>query len=439
MNIIHYTLGVPPYRSGGLTKYSTDLAIHQQKDGHNITILSAGGVNILSKDIYVSHIKDWNNIKHFEIINSVPIPLLYGISSNYTKNANTLKIENIQSFIKLVKPDIFHIHTLMGLPIELVNFLKSENIKIIYTTHDYFGLCLKVNFIDNDQKICTAPSPSKCALCNIKAPSNLFLRIRSSKIIYYIKDILKMIPSTRKVEKEKKEVNLKEINNYKNILLTYRNILNSVDIFHFNSNVAKEEYEKLIEIKQFEVIPITHGNIQDKRILKSTEENYMKISFIGSLEYYKGFDMLKNSLLNYNNWILNAWGNNLIGNDLDNNNIKYNGKYSREDLENIFANTDLLVVPSICKETFSLVTLEALSFGVPVLVSTNVGAKDIVAQYNSEFIFNTESDLKNILSKIFDNPTILQDYNKRILSLPWNHNLDKHLDDILRLYNTELK
>ena len=50
------------------------------------------------------------------------------------------------------------------------------------------------------------------------------------------------------------------------------------------------------------------------------------------------------------------------------------------DLEAVFAETDLLVVPSICPETFGYVALEALSCGVPVLLSGNVGARDILAQ-----------------------------------------------------------
>ena len=41
-----------------------------------------------------------------------------------------------------------------------------------------------------------------------------------------------------------------------------------------------------------------------------------------------------------------------------------------------FKQMDLLIVPSIWKETFSLITLEALSYGIPVLISNNVGAKD---------------------------------------------------------------
>lgn len=52
--------------------------------------------------------------------------------------------------------------------------------------------------------------------------------------------------------------------------------------------------------------------------------------------------------------------------------------YHYEDLENVFAQTDLLIAPSIWYETFGYTVLEALSYGVPVLVSDTVGAKDII-------------------------------------------------------------
>ncbi len=42
--------------------------------------------------------------------------------------------------------------------------------------------------------------------------------------------------------------------------------------------------------------------------------------------------------------------------------------YPYSQLEAIFDNTDLLVAPSLCYETFGFTVLEALSYGVPVLV-----------------------------------------------------------------------
>ncbi len=73
--------------------------------------------------------------------------------------------------------------------------------------------------------------------------------------------------------------------------------------------------------------------------------------------------------------------------------------YPYSQLEAIFDNTDLLVAPSLCYETFGFTVLEALSYGVPVLVSGNVGAGDFVNDMYGA-VFNT--DLKDIEKKILN-------------------------------------
>ena len=43
-----------------------------------------------------------------------------------------------------------------------------------------------------------------------------------------------------------------------------------------------------------------------------------------------------------------------------------------------FSKKDVLVLPSIASESFPLVLLEALMFGVPILTSNNLGMKELV-------------------------------------------------------------
>ena len=54
----------------------------------------------------------------------------------------------------------------MGLPKEFLEIAKLKNIKLIYTTHDYYGLCLKCSFVDTNGKVCENNNPVKCAKCN---------------------------------------------------------------------------------------------------------------------------------------------------------------------------------------------------------------------------------------------------------------------------------
>ena len=42
MKILHYSLGFPPYRTGGLTKFNYDLMIEQVKEGNDVALLWPG-------------------------------------------------------------------------------------------------------------------------------------------------------------------------------------------------------------------------------------------------------------------------------------------------------------------------------------------------------------------------------------------------------------
>lgn len=70
--------------------------------------------------------------------------------------------------------------------------------------------------------------------------------------------------------------------------------------------------------------------------------------------------------------------------------IKVHDRYSYPELEKIFDETDVLVAPSIWYETFGFTVLEALSYGVPVIISGNVGAKDILVQRGGVVIENID-------------------------------------------------
>lgn len=188
MRILHYTLGLPPYRSGGLTKYSLDLILAQKHKGDNVYILFPGSINMKYPKTTIIKQKTWEQLDVYEIKNPLPIPLLYGIREPKTFiNCNNIDKHNFIEFLNKISPDIFHVHTLMGLPIEYLQIAKEQGIKLVYTTHDYFGLCPKVNFIDWKDEFCDLPCNEKCLRCNTNAPSTLFLRIRNFKFLTLLK------------------------------------------------------------------------------------------------------------------------------------------------------------------------------------------------------------------------------------------------------------
>ena len=100
------------------------------------------------------------------------------------------------------------------------------------------------------------------------------------------------------------------------------------------------------------------------------------------------------------------------------------GVLSSKELKQELPKLDILIVPSLWHETFGYVVLEALLEGVPCLVSTNVGAKDLLPK---NWIFESNSDLEFLLKKILKNPiTNIKKMNKHIMNIDITYNLKEH-------------
>ena len=188
MTILHYTLGLSPQRRGGLTKYSMDLMTEQSKE-HDVVLLYPAGYIWLSRKICWQEDKPFQKVKMIRLVNTLPVPLLYGVKAPTDFiSSRRMSDSQMEEFYNLTKPDVFHVHTLMGLPAELLRLLKQTGVKLIYTSHDYFGICPKVNLIDYNGNLCTEPSADRCSRCNQNSKSTLYLRLRNSQFALNIKN-----------------------------------------------------------------------------------------------------------------------------------------------------------------------------------------------------------------------------------------------------------
>ena len=213
-----------------------------------------------------------------------------------------------------------------------------------------------------------------------------------------------------------------------------------VDKYLFNSSLTKSIYDKFLDAGG-EVLSITHGNIKDKRVKKSYTGSMLKVTYLGPDEKYKGYNLLLRAMKmlkdeSYNEIKLNIYGNN--SKDMRNiENIIVNGRYTYDDLEKIFMNTDVLIVPSIWNETFGFIVLEALSYGVPIIVTNKVGSKDLLNGKNGNkgVVINASSEeIKKCLINLYNNRNLLIEMNNNILSDEFEYGIEKHCRDVRKAY-----
>lgn len=446
MNILHYFLGFPPYARGGLTKYALDLMQTQQLSGNKVVALWPGQLKKIGGIPSVKQHRRQCNIQNYEIINPLPLSQIYGIREweIFTTHADK---EIFVSFLKTVRPDIIHLHTLMGLHAEWLSAAKELGIKTIFTSHDYFPLCPKTilnyngavcrdNIECNNCWNCCENALSVKKILLLQSP--LYRLLKNNKLMVYVrkKSKAKMIDIGSANDLDRKDSKTKNSLQYKELRLFYINMLSSVSMLHFNSSYARELYSNYGVNGNGHVLNISHADIEDHKRKKHFDST-IRLTYVGAIAAYKGFYLLLNVLDKlyddgYHNFELHVYES--IQNDR--NYLHAHAPYTYNELESVMENTDLLIVPQ--DVSFGFTVLEGLSYGCPVLISENVGAKDLIKNGVTGYVCKyTEADFTETLCRILDNISELSIINDNILKNTHITTIEEHCTDVINcIYNS---
>lgn len=419
MNILHYSLGFPPYRTGGLTKFCMDLMKEQVKEGDKVSLLWPGEIQLFSNHTKIKKNRSIDGIASFKVINPTPVSYDEGIVDipAFTEEGD-LKV--YEQFLQFVRPEVIHIHTLMGLHKNFLVAAKNLGIKTVFTTHDFFPICAKVTMFRNDMICPDADTCESCPRCNMTALSLKKIQILQSTAYRNLKDSY-FVKKLRKGHRDEylsgRELSEREpsrsADDYRKLRKYYQSLLGLMDVIHYNSSVTKEVYEKYMGERKSILIPITHGDIHDHR-KKKDFSHPLKITYLGPFGGSKGFFRLKEVLddlwKEHQDFILNVFFHKEALPPY----IRQHDRYSYSQLESIMDETDVLVSPSVLNETFGYTVIEALSYGVPVIVSNHVGARDVIPE-GTGIIFDDEIGLKNAIQSLSNEK--LESMNRMILEL----------------------
>ena len=207
-------------------------------------------------------------------------------------------------------------------------------------------------------------------------------------------------------------------------------MLKIVDFIHFNSSVTEMVYNRYFHPKNSAVISITHRDIKDHRKRKNFDHDVLRITYLGPAKPFKGFQFLIGVLDDIwretpGKFELHIYTNTNIEREYITH--KQDG-YPYSQLEEIFDNTDLLIAPSQWYETFGFTILEALSYGVPVVVSDKVGAQDLL---DTQYMFDDKKSLKEILQGMVK--------DKKILALANDNNIKNFMPMQMKRHSTIIK
>jgi glycosyltransferase involved in cell wall biosynthesis len=373
MRILQVSNGYPPRAYGGVETHTQRLSRVLQGHGHSVRIFTrhsdpeahdgdvlAEVVDGLAVTSVVNDARGGDFRDHF---------LSTGVAEAFRR-----EIENI-------RPDIVHFQHLIGLSADLPMIASDAGVRCVATVHEYWYACHRVMLQRADLTPCAGPLHRDCVACvSGEAASREERTTASGDRRRWLPRFLRQEPTTAAgppVADQRFQMLRGALDTYDRIATPSQFV---IDELQRHGMLLPKASTKAIALG----LPRPTTPATAPRTTPISATHPLRITFIGHLLPHKGPHVLLAALqqlkdlpiqleLHGRRWEQHPYETMLGPLLREEPRAKAYGTFADEDLPEILARTDALVVPSTCPESFGLATREAMLAGRPV-VSSNRGA-----------------------------------------------------------------
>jgi glycosyltransferase involved in cell wall biosynthesis len=264
----------------------------------------------------------------------------------------------VRKVLEEEKPDVVHTHNLMGVGFLIPRVIRKLGIRHVHTVHD-------VQLVE---------------------PSGIILKTKEKSWRY------SGLPTIMYIWVMKK-------------------LMGSPDVVISPSQFLKGFYSErgFFEKSKFVVVrnPLTVGSRGMRHVTRDTLQP-LRFLYLGQVEEHKGVSLLVKAFRVFfeknKNVQLHIVGDGAAISDVEKiaegcEGIILHGRVGRDKLPELFGNTDVTVVPSLCYENSPTVIFESLSFCVPVLASNIEGIAELIQEGMNGWTFEA-GDAKDLQQKM---------------------------------------
>ncbi len=408
MRILQVVHQFPPRSVGGTEIYTQSLSCALAKGGHEVIVFhrEEGGRPREEETVFRS-------LKVHKVY--YPLSGVSSLEAFLLSFRNRFIERSFACLLDRLEPQVVHFQHLKGLSIGLVTLAHRRGLPTIFTLHDYWLFCGNSQLITPRQKVCSGPSfwlnCAYCAAARVEAP---FLVVAAPAIAG---------------------------------LFAYRAYLagraiRDVDLFVAPTAFVKELFIKR-GLPEGKVRQIDHGiDLQGGRGTKGLDDK-LHFAYIGGLAWQKGVHVLIKAFnkLDPERAVLSVYGDEeafpSYVEDLHRRAttpaIRFLGKLAREQLGQVLAETDVLVVPSLWYETSSLVIQEAFAAQVPVIASRLGALAEKVRHQVDGLLFaaGEPEALRQAMERLMETPSLLSELRSHIRPVK---KIAEHTEEVLGLY-----
>jgi glycosyltransferase involved in cell wall biosynthesis/GT2 family glycosyltransferase len=412
LSILHIVHGWPPFDRGGTEQYAWQLA-RGQVHRHRVSAFA----RIADKDRNTGQRLAYldNGVRVRLVVNN--FDRRNPIARNALKDRNFER--ELEIFLSQTDPDLVHVHHLAGLCASLMGVIARRRIPIVYQVQDWWALCARSNLWRPNDTLCQGPKPNQCSRCLplTKMPPRSLL----NSFLYRLRRCL-MRRQLRKAD-------------------AY--VMGSQSIRSWYSDAEFLDPKAPVHVLEYGV-PAFSGH-------HTPPQNGacpITFGFIGSLMPHKGAHIAVQAFRGITPGAarLVLWGDPDADPDhtahlaerSDPGVIEFKGVFEENQKAQVLESFDALVVPSVGLESFGIVAREAMSAGVPVVVSRRGALEElrIDGVCGAEFAPEDPADLRRVIDRLIDSPEILDTWRR---ALPAIATVEEHADEIEKIYRQVLQ
>ncbi|MBN1871173.1 MAG: glycosyltransferase [Candidatus Omnitrophica bacterium] len=442
--------------------------------GYDVPATTKGGALVYQRSIaHAMSLWGWDvscffGVQNFNILNRADLRTTYenGIKVIYLRCPygprfdNNLKMQcsnkTIEGLTRYVlskeKPDIVHIHELQMHPVSIIDIITEMKIPVVKTIHNYYDICPQRDMMYNDVELCSGVSDvmkcSRCAECmplyTFRAAKKLAYELLPRKVYAVFADLAKKIDSLKRGCKKTSE-SYKGIGHMSPDDVSYRkqffvDRLNRLDAVYCSSPRVKEIFvENGVAAERVVVIPISAKTLDDIIPKDMRDDRYPVIfGYFGGSFISRGYHVLLDAFSrvdqNKAKLIIRCTTDTKAFKKIEGINVQYKFPYSVNEINDVFREIDVGIVPSIWEEIFGIVGIEFLKARIPVIGSDIGGIPTWLKDGENGFLVkpNNVDELVEKMNMFIENPRLISEQQKKIK--PWI-TIKEHVAHLSALYN----
>ncbi|MBL8859315.1 MAG: glycosyltransferase [Planctomycetes bacterium] len=410
LKILYVVHGFPPDTWAGTEIYTQNIALEMQRRGHTVAVFTrapaAQSVADGGPSDFSVHETEFQGLRVLRMTHRLEHKSL--AESYRQPKAETA----FAAVLARERPDIVHFQHLIHLSAGCVDVAREMGIATMLTLHDYWSICARVQLIRPDGVRCEENQGAGCFLCvKDKHLDRIGAAKKAGNLLGGMGHLLAEIAGR---------------DEYTEMMDRHDDVVGCYQRADLRVSPSRFLRQKLIETAEFDAHTLVYSDNGMRtdhiaaRPKRRAPDGRVRFGFVGSLVWYKGGEVMlramqrlagtRAELVVYGDFKPDSDPHHAVLKELAGANVTFKGRFDNSKLSEVYAEIDVLLVPSIWFENSPITIHEAYLTHTPVIAS-NIGG---MAEYVHDgvdgltFAVGDETDLEAKMQRFLNEPDLIE-------------------------------